>query len=395
MGSTKNFFLKKKLWSLLKDKVIDNYLSPYISKILSTQKPLAIIDCFAGKGRFDSGEDGSPLIIAKHIKSVLEKDRIKNKNISGIFIEKKYVYDLKKILSTYRKCKVLMGTFEGNIKKILSLNSDNNVFMYVDPYGPKSLPFKPFQQIRSNEFASLEVLMNFNTFGFLREGCRALKYYTTLSEIEEEGEDFYEIDESSDLIDMDKIANGDYWRDILEDYTNGKIDMFQSEEYFVNEYINQIKSMFEYVVNIPIKLKTKNVPKYRLIFGTNHEDGLILMADMMNKVWKKILEQDRNGQGVLFDIEFPDLSLLKEFNLEKEVLSMIRNCKSELPMKKLIVNLIEKYGISYSGKEYSDKFKKLEEGKKIEIVREPRFTQTGKLATSLDYSKYKIILRIK
>lgn len=52
MGQTKNFFKEKKDWSLFKDKILDNYLAPYIAKILTTRKPLVIFDCFAGKGKF-------------------------------------------------------------------------------------------------------------------------------------------------------------------------------------------------------------------------------------------------------------------------------------------------------------------------------------------------------
>ena len=65
--------------------------------------------------------------------------------------------------------------------------------------------------------------------------------------------------------------------------------MFTAEEKFINRYIEQMKKLFKYLVSIPIKLKTKNIPKYRLIFCTNHEDGLILMANSMDRTWKKIL----------------------------------------------------------------------------------------------------------
>jgi hypothetical protein len=170
--------------------------------------------------------------------------------------------------------------------------------------------------------------------------------------------------------------------------------MFQAEEYFTNKYIQHIKSLFKYVVNIPVKLKTKNVPKYRLIFGTNHEDGLILMTNEMNKGWKRILEQDRAGQRVLFDIEFPDSSLCEGFNLEDDILAIIKKTNGELLMKELIVKLIQKYGISFSEKVYIQKLKKMENSK-IEIERIPEYTPGGRRAISMDYTKYKIILRLK
>ncbi|MFC2638325.1 MAG: hypothetical protein ACFN0X_05345 [Mitsuokella sp.] len=57
-----DFFVEKKPWSKVKDELLGCYLKPYVAKILHTRKPLAYVDCFAGKGKFDDGNPGSPLI---------------------------------------------------------------------------------------------------------------------------------------------------------------------------------------------------------------------------------------------------------------------------------------------------------------------------------------------
>ena len=175
MGQTKNFFKEKKAWSVLKDEVLDYYLVPYIAKILRTGKPLVIIDCFAGKGKFDNGQNGSPLIIAEHMKGNIQKTPTLSGNLKGTFIEKKYSAELRRNLSGYSNTAILEGTFEENLQKILSLDKNSNIFLYVDPYGIKSLTLSLFNQIKDRNFFSLEMLMNFNSAGFLREGCRLLK----------------------------------------------------------------------------------------------------------------------------------------------------------------------------------------------------------------------------
>ena len=73
MGTTDSFFEKKHEWSMLKDQILDYYLTPYLGKILSTGRPTRIADCFAGKGRFDDGSDGSPLIIARQMAAAFER----------------------------------------------------------------------------------------------------------------------------------------------------------------------------------------------------------------------------------------------------------------------------------------------------------------------------------
>lgn len=394
MGQTKDFFKEKKDWSLIKDKILDYYLVPYIAKIVRTGKPLVIFDCFAGKGKFDNGENGSPLIIAEHIKSTLQKKASLSNKIKGKFIEKKYYNDLKTNLGGYSNTEVLEGKFEENLHKILSVDSHSSVFLYIDPYGIKSLNLNNLKQINDKKFFSLEMLMNFNSAGFLREGCRLLKLEGLFRD--EELTD-YESDEDVNTIGlMDSIAGGTYWQDILNDYYKGKFDIYQAEDKFISEYSSKLKDIYKYTINIPIKLKSSHLPKYRLIFGSNHEDGLILMADNMNKKWKQMIANQRGNQQVLFDFEFPDLTLLKGFDVHKDILSFVSASSPGIPLKSLIVELIQKYGITFSESDYRNKIRKMEQDSDLVIDREPPLTKkTGKPATSMDYTEYKIKVRKK
>ncbi len=389
MGQTKAFFKEKKPWSIFKDKILDYYLVPYISKILRTGKPLVIFDCFAGKGQFDDGEIGSPIIIAEHIKTELQKNSL----IQGFFIEKKYNEDLRTNLKNYPNTNIWEGTFEDNLKNILLVNKSNNVFLYIDPYGIKSLNLNNFRQIKDNNFFTLELLMNFNTAGFLREGCRLLKLDDLFKDADITD---YESDEDINTIEkMDAIAGGTYWQGILKDYYSGKIDIYHAEEHFIAKYSQKIKEVFKYTVNIPIKIKSSHLPKYRLIFGSNHEDGLILMADNMNKKWKEMLEKERNNQEILFEFEFPDLTLLKGFDINQDIIESLPSNGESILLKKLIVDLIMKYGITFSEKEYKQKIKEMGTTT-LYIDRNPAYTaKTRKPVTAMDYNKYKITLRKK
>ena len=121
-------------------------------------------------------------------------------------------------------------------------------------------------------------------------------------------EEYVEINDIESIEKMNEIANGDYWQTIIIDYKMGKIKMFQAEEKFANDYVKQLSGLFKYISHIPIKLKSKNIPKYRLIFGTNYKEGIFLMVDEMNKIWKEMLRSERNMQEVLFEYVRPDSS---------------------------------------------------------------------------------------
>lgn len=349
--ATSKFFQKKQPWSEVKDKIVSGYLTPYSAKLLATKKPLKIVDCFAGKGKFDDGKDGSPIMIAKVIKNILKTENAyQNKNIEAYFIEQKYHNKLKDNLQYYSQCKVISGSFEENILKILDKNNNENtnLFLYIDPYGIKSLSFQVFDKLKSMETISTEILMNFNSFGFLREGFRLLgkDIPTELSKSN------YETDGKNTIVRMDEIANGNYWQQIILDKNNGKLNMYEAEELFMREYINQLKSVYDYVVNIPIKEKRERLPKYRLIFGSNHHEGLFLMVDTMKKGWNYFLENS-NEHSLFKEFELPDYNI-GDINLEQEILKLIP-LNETIKFVNLLKKLVNKYGICFSIVEYREK----------------------------------------
>jgi three-Cys-motif partner protein len=396
--STVNFFEKKREWSKVKDKIVAYYLKPYSAKILNSQKPVKIIDCFAGKGRFGDGEKGSPIIIADTIKEILKnenKNVYKNKKIEACFIEKKYYSELKENTKLCGHCKSLEGSFEEHFNSIINESEDINLFLYIDPYGIKSLSFEIFKTLSERKAISTEFLMNFNSFGFLREGFRLLKY--SLPKELDVDIDFEE-DEKNSIERMNAIANGDYWQKIIQDKNDNKINMFKAEELFISEYIKQLKKAQKYVLNIAIKVKKEHLPKYRLIFGTNHPEGVKLMLDKMHEAW---FELTPKGNGFEY-FDQPDYYANECHKTpEKEILNLA-SCKIHL--QDLILNLIDTFGITYKTTDYIKLIQEMSNSPKdlfsaslvpsLRVIREYK-TATGKNPTDWDWNNKIFIERIK
>ena len=115
-----DFFLEKKAWSIVKDELLGCYFKPYVSKILHTNRPLVYVDCFAGKGKFADGNNGSPLIALETIDQCCASTSVQRPRIEATFIDLNYADDLRENLSAYPWVKIVSGKYEDNIKAIFN-----------------------------------------------------------------------------------------------------------------------------------------------------------------------------------------------------------------------------------------------------------------------------------
>jgi len=391
MSGTDQFFEKKQAWSKIKDDVLRTYLEPYLAKVSQLRCPIRIADCFAGKGRFGDGEPGSPLIIYEAIqKQLAHPDN--RAEIKAVFIEKEHLVALQENVPAADWVVFLEGEYEQRMANFISqYNAQRkSLFLYVDPFGIKSLRFSHFQQIREKQFISVELLLNLNAFGFLREGCRLLG----LEMQHEEEEPLEYAPDVNSPERLDEIAGGSYWQDIVREFYARKISMRTAEEQFVKKYCEQLGSIFDHVIETPIKAKLSHIPKYHIIFGTNHADGLLLMADTMSKRWETFREESRGHESYLFQMDFPDASKQGAcWNLDREVLAEL---DGDVELKELLVRLVQRLGISFSTRQYKDCLKRLE-GSQISVRRVPELTPTGKVISGWEHKgkDYKIYISRK
>lgn len=392
----KDFFKKKNEWSEIKDRLLGCYLTPYFQKVLLTGKPILYIDCFAGKGRFDDGKDGSPLIALRIREECLKRTIRTNKNgaMKTCFIDRYYGEELGEniasISPSYDAPEIIHGKYEDNIIKCLQSKRGHNVFLYVDPYGIKALDMSTFDKIQTIGFNSFEMLINFNSFGFFRDACRAMRvdYHadTALQDLDELVE--YEptvVDatkQSEEL--LSRIAGGDYWKAIVTDFQNGIIDGYQAEKRLSNEYKKALRQRYSYVLDMPIRLKPGQRPKYRMIHVCDHEDGCFLMAQNMQKRKDELfINIQQKGQMSIFDIgtvgvlsaegdaySREDISVL----VEKHILSM----PSSVRITRFMASFVNENGIVCEFKMLHEILEELQATGKIEIQRNPEYTAFGK-----------------
>ena len=393
--NNKDFFKEKKIWSIVKDELLGCYLVPYFCKLISTQLPILYVDCFAGKGKFDDGKNGSPLVAIECLNRSLEMSSEKSSEkkepkVFLRFIELYHADALRKNIPNEhkRETEVIEGAFEENIVDLLGTFVQRykklNVFLYVDPYGIKSLNMSVFRQL-PEVFSSAELLINLNSFGFLREALRVRKIALRENEDELLAElDEYEPSIVQSVEDLNRIAGGDYWKKIVDKYKTKEIDIDAAEKQFAEEYKKVLRKSFKYTLDMPIRLHAANKPKYRMVYSTNHPDGCVLMADNISKRTEYlVIDIQQHGQMSLF-MQTAENELITPELIDDQMEKLIQSkYKSQaVSLSELQADFFNTYGVICSPKDLSSgqsgsSLKRLEEKGKIEVNRIPS-TKKGK-----------------
>lgn len=378
-----DFFVEKKLWSKVKDELLGCYLTPYVAKVLNTHKPIAYVDCFAGKGKFDDGNPGSPLIALDIFQKCLAKTKMDGKaQIGAAFIDLNYARDLETNLSAYTGVKIVSGAYEDTIDELLKSKKGCNVFLYIDPYGIKALDCSKFDSFANGQFYTIELLINMNSFGFIREACNVMG---TKFKVDESGffDDLVEYEPTildtadKSFNDLTKIAGGDYWQEIIKRYKKGEINGYEAEELFSKQYCQRLSKSYKYVLNMPIRMQENQHPKYRMIHATNHPDGCVLMADNICNRWELLKGIQSGGQMTLFQEDLNN-QIIDEPIIRDRVIEHFSQYYDWISLTKAEAVFYVKYGAICKSGEIAKVLKILEREGHLVADRNPAFTEKTK-----------------
>ena len=392
-----DFFKEKKSWSEVKDSLLGNYLKPYLQKILHTRKSIVYVDCFAGKGAFEDGQPGSPLIALQTMQDCLNHTTMSDWHIEPYFIDLNYADDLKVNLKEYPGINI-SGKYEDEICTILEEKRGCNVFLYVDPYGIKALDCTLFDCFATHGFNSIELLINMNSFGFIREGCRVLGVNFDDNDIFEDLVEYDSThlvaDENSKLA-LNKIAGGDYWIRIIEAKRRNTITAYDAEAQFADEYCKRLRQGYSYVLNMPLRIKRGQVPKYRMIHATNHADGALLMVDNIFGRWELMKDIQTGGQIQIWE-ENVENEMIDEADVRQKIIAHISTFCTAARLNQVMADFYSTYGGICRTKTVKDVYRDLEKSGELVVLRRPSTTPKGRLATYFADEKGKqTILRWK
>jgi three-Cys-motif partner protein len=302
------FFREKKPWSKYKDLILDYYLEPYLAKVAKLERPILIVDCFAGPGRFDDGQIGSPLIISNRLQALLERGL----QVLGFYVEKDpALYERLNVNTRDLEIpvRVRQGDFRQYVGEISDLARDHTTFIYLDPIRPSDLLFADMESVYSQlrHGRSVEVLINFMSAGFLRAVCGLTDQIFVGNVLQSE---------HPSVLNWNAIAGGTYWQRIVSgDQT---FDPDQVEQ-LAQGYADKLRQWFRWVIKYPVRDNYRDkLPKYHLTFGSRRSDGIELMNRAMVKA-RRTFVGAHFIDGFLFPNQ-PEEEIIQPHEVEKAVI---------------------------------------------------------------------------
>lgn len=313
MSSTeKEFFEGKRIWSRLKDQVLQRYLPPYLKKVNTLKKQIVLVDSFAGPGYFkENNEEGSPLIICK----LAEKYVPNNYLTILVNTRKSHHNELNKALSAFiqsQKAFPIHGTADLLLEKLSNIITDQTLFIYLDPFGLKGTDFNTLQKFLSRtKRHSTELLINLSIPTIIRYSC--------LNVIKSKGIT-PDIQKKHNIV--SKALGGDYWKDIILD---NNIPHSTRQERIIREYVRRLKQFLPYVGFCRVFEKDERSKlKYVIIHASRHPHAQLLMNDIMYDTYSQYI-WERYSKNTLFEeLNWEDVIPDEYFKgLETDIISLV------------------------------------------------------------------------
>ena len=310
MISTDEFFERPRSWSLLKYRVLNYYLSQYFPKVNQRYRsPAVVADLFAGRGRFDDGSDGSPIIISKLARQYKQLLGYENKVILAEAIERDREL-LRENVKEYIDQKIVVllpgEASEVGLTLLKIITRGTPLFVFLDPFGIKGLSMQLLLQTceRASQ-DSTELLINFNHRAIPRLAGICKKIDSTNPSLKRQAQGIVEMTNDS--------FGGVWWLDIMN---NDALNDEEKGREIRARYVGVLRKRFKWLGSLPVTagLPGENV-KYYLIFASQSQVAFESMNDAMVRAARELLLEEvaKRNKGTLFETADPEAFVADRF----------------------------------------------------------------------------------
>ena len=322
MNQAEEFFSDLKEWSARKLNIIEKYIGGF-SKILGSKfKEIYYVDGFAGRGLYENGEKGSPVLAAETAQTFrqsnspftlhcinVERD---DDNFSNLCVETQRFGSLVK---NYK------GSFEENIETILHQITNNPAVFFIDPFGVKGTAWNSVEQIISRK-DSTDIWIRFDHITVRRLAG------------------FYESEAKDAQGKLQTLQN--LFGIIDSDYLRARLENGSTSEERINSavilYMEQLEKAFNkynkkgFAASYPIT-SIDGTKKYHLVFACAHKKAATLASNIVNSIEetyqheKEEYQEFQSGQMSLFSSDVTEKQVFEDKvkKLKIDILNLPKN----------------------------------------------------------------------
>jgi three-Cys-motif partner protein len=312
MGNNREFFREKKPAAIFKHKLLEDYLAPWAAKLGSfNPQGLAFVDGYAGSGRYDANEEGSPVIAMKAAR------KLGSSNLRCVFVEKLATNAGKLaqvVLHEGHGLDVvgpLHGTLEDRVDDVLGAIEGRPALVFLDPFGTALSADLLVDKILCRPGRSTtEVLLNFNIeavwrFGGFLNSQRAMAG----------------VHGKATLDTADRFLGGDWWHD---SFRNARRAMSAEDEYrTAAEAAMEVAERYAQMISdkagvqalsVPVRRERTTQPFFSLMLFHSHDAAKLPFIDAAARAhrnwrhahWDRYAEKHSDPMA-LFDLDtLPD-----------------------------------------------------------------------------------------
>ncbi|MHB0923723.1 MAG: three-Cys-motif partner protein TcmP [Bellilinea sp.] len=319
-----NFFQEQKDWSKRKLSIIQLYLAGF-TKILgssTSQSCVYYVDGFAGKGVYDDGSKGSPVLAAEMSQTYRNQQKKYQLNCINIEADNVNFQNLENSTTQYQSIvENLNGTFSSHIPSILKSIGKCPAFFFIDPFGVTGTDWIDMTKV-IHRAAPTDLWLRFDhktvrrLSGFFESGSRGAdsKVQRLLK--------LYGVQRADHLF---QKLDGNTREERIENAVNYYLERLESE-------LQSFKK-FGYSAGIPI-ISLAGQNKYHLVFAASHPKAVILASETVYSVERnrpqemQEYQQKKTGQLFLFSSEPSDEEISK-FKAEELIQDIWRLCSGK------------------------------------------------------------------
>lgn len=379
-----NFFEEQKDWSKRKLAIVQQYLAGF-TKILgssTTQSCVYYVDGFAGKGIYDDGSKGSPVLAAELSQEYRNQHKKYKLNCINIEANNVNFQNLEKSTMQFQGIvENLNGTFSSQIPTILQNIGKCPAFFFIDPFGVSGANWSDMVQIL-HRAASTDLWLRFDhrtvrrLSGFFESGSRGAD-----SKVERLLR-FFGVHRAENLF---QKLDGNTPEDRIVNAVNYYAERLESE-------LKNFKN-FGYSAGFPI-ISLEGQNKYHLVFAASHRKAVILASETVYSVERNRTQEmqeyqkKKTGQPFLFNLE-PSEEEISKFKTKELTNDIWRLCTgSQLSRSDIYIKLLNEDKKKWFGR-FSSAHLNLALSN-MESETNPRITQrTGAISQEKTIFKFK------